>query len=396
MKDGAETLGEVAWDVLQRMVRDRLARKSGGHLIEADLDRLDLHLPLVLDGAEDEPRRFAAELVESIDRVLDDAVQHAAAFRPGHAWCHRCERADCEHSRPPGCRHVFVGYAPTGMPRWEDFAQFALELKHPEVDRLYAQPPAFLTLVQGKDELHGGILQAFRDDSYELLGQVIAGFYSVPARLEEGRGVLAVTVQAAASRPSRGRRRVGLNLIGLTPAGESLDLLWERQDELPWRRAVRWAQSALATLDRSRRGRGRNGRASGADELQQRVDGILSGLARRLERDRRARGRRTRHAERRHTSGDRPTRKAVDDAREANAESVMVDEARGTLVVLGERGRTHFFSPDGRLVSSVRYGREAIARKIKQDRWRPATEEEAEALRAHLADPSPALKDPES
>jgi hypothetical protein len=172
--------------------------------------------------------------------------------------------------------------------------------------------------------------------------------------------------------------------------------LWERQDELPWRRAVRWAQSALATLDRSRRGRGRNERDAGADELQQRVDGILSGLARRLERDRRARGRRTRHAERRHTSGERPTRKAVDDAREANAESVMVDEARGTLVVLGERGRTHFFSPDGRLVSSVRYGRDAIARKIKQDRWRPATEEEAEALRAHLADPSPALKDPDS
>ena len=384
MKDGAETLGEVAWDVLQRMVRERLARKPGGHLIEADLDRVDLHLSLVLGGNDQEPRRFAAELVESIDRILDDAVQHAAAFRPGHAWCHRCGRADCEHSRPPSCRHVFVGYAPTGMPRWEDFAQVALDLRHPEVDRLYDRPPAFLTLVQGKDELHDGILQAFRAGSYELLGQVTAGFYRVPARLEEGRGVLALTVQAAGSRPERGRRRVGLNLIGRTPAGESLDLLWERQDELPWRRAVRWAQSSLATL-------GRDGEA-----LQQRVDGILRGLARRLERDHRARGRRTRHAERRHASGDRPTRKAVDDAREATAESVMVDDARGTLVVLGERGRTHFFSPDGRLVSSVRYGREAIARKIKQDRWRPATTEEAEALRSRLAEPSPAVKDPDS
>jgi hypothetical protein len=396
MKEGAETLGEVAWDVLQRIVRERLARKPGGHLIESDLDRLDLHLPLVLGGTAEQPGLFAAELIRSIDRMLDDAVQHAAAFRPGHAWCHRCERADCEHSRPPSGRQVFVGYAPTGMPRWEDFAQFALELRHPEVDRLYDQPPAFLTLVQSKEELHGGILQAFRDGSYELLGQVIAGFYSVPARVEEGRGVLALTVQAAASSASRGRRRVGLNLIGLTPSGESLDLLWERQDELPWRRPVRWAQSALATLNRSRGGQGRHGRDLPAEVFEQRVDGILRGLARRLERDRRARGRRTRHAEQRHNSGERPTRKALDDARQANSDSVMVDETRGTIVVLGERGRTHFFTPEGRLVSSVRYGREAIARKIKHDRWRPATAEEVETVRSHLVDPPPAITDPVS
>jgi hypothetical protein len=386
MKDPVETLGEVAWDALRRMVREQLARKPGGHLIEADLERVELHLSLVLRGADEDPQLFAAELVRSIDRILDDAVQHTAAFRPGHAWCHRCERADCEHSRPPSGRHVFIGYAPTGMPRWEDFAQFALDRKHPEVDRLYHQPPAFLTLVQDKGELHGGILQAFRDESYELLGQVIAGFYSVPARLEEGRGVLALTVQAAASRPGRGSQRVGLNLIGRTPAGESLDLLWERQDELPWRRAVRWAQSALGTLDRSRPTRG----------LQQRVDGILRGLARRLERDHRSRGRRTRHAEQRHTSGERPTRKAIDDARVASADRVKVDEARGTIVVLGERGRTHFFTTGGRLVSSVRYGKDAIARKIKQDRWRPATADEAETLREHLADPTAEFNDPDS
>jgi hypothetical protein len=396
MKDAAAPLGEVAWDVLQRIVRERLARKPGGHLIESDLDRLDLHLSLVLGGTDEEPGRFAADLVRSIDRVLDDAVQHAAAFRPGHAWCHRCESADCEHSRPPGCRHVFVGYATTGMPRWEDFAQLALELKHPEVDRLYDQPPAFLTVVQNKEELHGGILQVFRDGSYELMGQVIAGFYSVPARLEEGRGVLALTVQAAASRGSRGRRRVGLNVIGRTPAGESLDLLWERQDELPWRRAVRWAQSALATLDRPHGGRRRRSRDADAGVIEERVDGILRGLARRLERDRRARGRRTRHAEQRHSSGERPTRKAVDDARDANPDSVMIDEGRGTIVVLGERGRTHFFTPGGRLVSSVRYGREAIARKIKQDRWRPATAEEAASLRSLLADSSSAVKNPDA
>jgi hypothetical protein len=395
MKDRVETLGEVAWDVLRRMIREQLDRKPGGHLIDGDIKRLDLHLSLALDGTQEDPQRFAAELVRSIDALLDDAVEHAAAFRPGHAWCHRCERADCEHSRPPGCRHVFIGYAPTGMPRWEDFAQHALDRSHPEVDRLYDDPPAFVTLVQDQGELHGGMLSAFRDESYELLGQVIAGFYRVPARVEEGRGVLALTLQVAASRPSRGRQRIGLNVIGRTPAGENLDLLWERQDELPWRRAVRWAQSALGTLDRSRPGPRRRGRVVRGEELQQRVDGIIRGLARRLERDRRSRGRRTRHAEQRHNSGERPTRKAIDDAREASAESMMVDETRRTIVVLGQRGRTHFFTPDGRLVSSVRYGRDAIARKIKQDRWRPATGDEIEALRRILVDTPRQVSDPD-
>ena len=86
----------------------------------------------------------------------------------------------------------------------------------------------------------------------------------------------------------------------------------------------------------------------------------------------------------------------MDDARDANADSMMIDETRGTIVVLGERGRTHFFTPDGRLVSSVRYGRDAIARKIKQDRWRPATADEAESLRSLLADSSSTIKNPEA
>ena len=71
-----------------------------------------------------------------------DAVQQAVAFRPGHAYCHRCESVACEHSRPGSSRQVFVGYTPTGLPRWEDFAQQCLERKHPQVDRLYDDPPS--------------------------------------------------------------------------------------------------------------------------------------------------------------------------------------------------------------------------------------------------------------
>jgi len=376
MHDREEALGEVAWDVLRRLVRERLARRPGAHLVESELNRLDLRLPLSLRGPDADPATFARQLVETIDRVLDDAVQHAAAFRPGRAFCHRCENAACEHSTPPSCRHVFVGYAPTGQPRWADFGQMCLDLKVPEVDRLYEQPPAFLTLVHERPELHRGLLQAFDNGRYELLGQVTAGFFSVRARAAEGRGVLALTVQAAASRGKSGRRRFGLNLLGLAPGGQELDTLWDRHDELPWRRAVHWAQGALQTLEARPKAR-----AAG------RVTGILNGLARRLERDQRARGRRTRHAEVRHDSGQRPTRKAVDDAREARSDEVMVDERSGTLVILGGRGRTHFFSPRGRLVSSVRYSKEAIARKIRLELWRRAREDEMDSFRASLAEP---------
>jgi hypothetical protein len=379
MEDRVRALGEIAGDVLQRMVREQLARKPGGHLLEAALTEVHLDLPLALRGADADPAVFSGRLVEWIDRLLDDEIQRAAVFRPGHAFCHRCGGASCEHSFPPSGRHVFVGYAPTGMPRWEDFAQVCLDLRHPEVDRLYEEPPAFLTLVQDAATLRGNLLDAFQAPTYDLLGQVVAGFFQVRAREGEGRGVLAVTFQVAVSRPGATRLRLGLNILGRTSLGEPLELLWDRHDDVPWTRAARWAQGALATVVR-RAPRARNGLATTGSDLERRVEGILRGLARRLEHDQRGRARRTHHAEERHRSGERPTRKALDDIREARAESILVDERNGTLVVPGERGRIHFFTADGKLVSSVRYGRDAIERKRKLGLWRDAAEPEAEAL----------------
>jgi hypothetical protein len=381
MNDRADDLSEAVRETLDRLVRERLARRPGGHLIEAQLREIELRLPLPLDPSEGAARAFSTRLVATIDELLDDAVQLAAAFRPGHVWCHRCESLTCEHSRPPSSRQVFVGYAPTGFPRWEDFAQVCLERKHPRVDQLYDEPPAFLTLVQDGAALQGKMLAAFDNGSYELLGQVVAGFFPVRTRAEEGRGVLALTAQVAASRTRRGRLRLGLNLLGRTPSGDDLERLWDRHEELPWRKAVHWAQSALQTVTP------RRGRAASSEPLAaagQRVERILQGLARRLERDHRARGRRTRHAEERHASGERPTRKALDDARLVASDSLLVDDRTGAVVVLGERGRTHFFTPDGRHVSSVRYSREAIERKLKSELWRRATDELSREFRSKL------------
>ena len=70
-----------------------------------------------------------------------------------------------------------------------------------------------------------------------------------------------------------------------------------------------------------------------------------------------------------------------------------MDDRSGALVVLGERGRTHFFAVEGRLVSSVRYSRDAIARKIQQGVWRRPVGDELARFRSSAAvdgDPGPA------
>jgi hypothetical protein len=107
-------------------------------------------------------------------------------------------------------------------------------------------------------------------------------------------------------------------------------------------------------------------------------------MARRLEREHRARSRRTRHAEQRHESGRRPTRNAIDDIRAAGTEGILLDERTGTVVVLGDRGRTHFFTAEGRLVSSVRYSADAIERKRKLGLWRQTSTDQAGAIRERL------------
>ena len=75
----------------------------------------------------------------------------------------------------------------------------------------------------------------------------------------------------------------------------------------------------------------------------------------------------------------------MEDARQLVPSDVMVDERNGTLVVAGARGRIHFYTPAGRLVSSVRYSRDAIEKKRKLGLWRPSRPDESEQLRRALA-----------
>jgi len=382
---GSPPLGKQIHDSILADVRRRIARSPGGHLVNGRLGSLELRLEVSLRDAAAGAERLAAELDRAVQRFVDEAVEAAASFRPGRAFCHRCESAGCAHAAPPGPRDAFAGYSPTGVPRWTDFGQLCLDLRHPEIDRLYDETgPAILVQPVDGPALKADLLPEFHRSArrHDVAGQVCAGLFPIPGLPDGERGV-ALTFQAVVTERSRGGRRVGLNVLGGGRGGE--EALGAAPPECkPWRGALLWAQARLAEVSRGA------GAARTADaSFDRRVAGVLRGMARRIEADLRGRGRRTRHAEERHRSGERPTRKAIDDLRAAATDAVLVDARHATLAVLGERGRVHFFAPEGRLVSSVHYTKDEIAKRMRLGWWRPATQAEVDALRARVEGTTP-------
>jgi len=323
-------------------------------------------------------------LLHDLHRMLDEEIQILASFRPGRVYCHRCAGTGCEHASPPGARSVFLGWSSTGVPRWGDFAQLCLERHHPLVDRLYADPPEILYQMTDGEELSLDLLPALRRERRsEVLAQVSIGLLALgrPGARDDLR---TLTAQAVSSRSRGVPPRLALNLI-LGDGERGPDL----EQPSPWRSAARTAQGKLDSLLRRARGARRRGDRQGGrgqareeqrDLIRRGSTAILGELARRVVREARGRGRRTMHAEERHSDGRRPTRTALLDLRRARPEELMVDRRSGALVVPGGRGRTHFFNSGGRLVSSVRYAPEELARKRKRGHWRPATPEEGRAL----------------
>lgn len=374
-KKQAGRLGHGIHHAIEDEIRRRMEASPGGHLVAHRLGQLSLRLEVDLQDPEAGAEKLSAELERAVACFVEDAVQAEAAFRPGRAFCHRCESADCRHALPPQPRAVFAGYTPTGLPRWSDFPQFCLDRRHEQIDRLYDARPAILTLeVEGHD-LNADLLPEFHRAArhHDVPGQVCAGLFPLRGAGEP----IALTFQAVVTRRPRGRRHVGLNVIGGGPLGETA-LAETTPEEKPWRAAVLWAQAQFEAISKQA---GR--RASTSEPMfLRRVHGVLQGLARRIERDTRGRSRRTRHAQKRHLSGERPTRKAIDDLRRAGEEACLRDDRNDTLVILGGRGRTHFFAPEGRLVSSVHYPKETVEKKIRMGLWKPAAAHELAALKA--------------
>ncbi len=375
---------QQAIEALSRAAGERVAKHPLGHLATRG-GRLELILQVPVNAAGDVTADAVGEARESLEREIESLLAHRAAFRPGRILCLRCSSPDCEHAAPASSRQVFDGYGPTGIPQFQDFGQWLLERQHPGIDRLYQRPPRLVTEVVSGAELTEQVLGVYRERRLEFRvhGQVAAGWFPVPDRDGAPDG-LALSFQVLSSRRKRrgkrrgrrSRRRLGLNVLGIGPAGESLTDLYDRLGQVPWAGVVRWSQQALDSIERSQ------GQKSATPErLSDRIEGVLNGIARRLEHHRRSRDRRTGHAQKRHQEGDRPTQMALRDLARAGAEGVLFDVRRETLIVLGDKGRAHVFNAAGRLVTSIRYSPDSIEKKKNLEIWRQATAEEIAALR---------------
>jgi hypothetical protein len=373
-----------ALKLLADEVRERIDRHPQGHLIAGRGEPLDLHLAVPTAVREGTVERAGRDAAETIQEALQALLDHSAVHQPGRIYCLRCGTAACSHAIPGDGRQVFIGYGPTGLPRYRDFGQWLLERHDPRVDLLYREPIQLVALLSPGAELTGNLLPIFGQPGgsgvgYLLHGQVAVGWYR-----DRGLGGVpqgfAVTFQMISSRPRGGRRRFGLNVIGTGPGGEPLENLYDRVGEIPWADAVRWAQSAVDGIEHAF-----HRRLAPVAVLEQRLDGILAGLARRLEKGFRGKERRTRHAERRHAEGDRPTRMALADLARAAREDLLFDTRSEALVVVGDRGRAHLFSLEGKLVTSVRYNPASIEKRRQSGLWRPAAEEEVRSLKTRLA-----------
>jgi hypothetical protein len=365
-----EALLLLAEELRRRVERHPHGYLAGGHEV--------LELPLRLALARDPARLTAAatELSGELTRGLDGLLGHRAVLRPGRVFCLRCGTAECDHAEPASPRDTFTGYGPSGLPRFQDFGQWLLAGRDPRLDALFATNGPTVAVIATPAELHQDLLPAYRDNAagFVLHGQVTAGWF----RLPDAAGVLqslAVTFQIVSSRAPRGCRRYGLGVLAMAPGGESLERLADRVGELPWSSSARWAQSVVATFSPA----GKTGEVPAS-----RIEGVLGAIARRLEKGHRARDRRTQHAEERHQTGDRPTRMAYADLARARDEALFFDVRKKTFVVLGERGRAHVFSPQGKLVTSVRYPAGTTEKRRERGLWRLAAADEIRALRERV------------
>lgn len=373
---------QQALKLLADELRERLDRHPLGHLVAGRGDRIDVRLAVPTTLKEGTLERAGRTAEEAVQEAIRSLVAHSARFQPGRVYCLRCQSAACEHSAPAGNRQVFTGYASTGVPRFADLGQWLLARRDPRVDLLYRETPQLLATVSPGAELTGELLPVFLQDEsgYRLHGQVAVGWYPTGLTGIGHREPLAVSFQVVSSRARGGRPRFGLNVIGTGPGGQPLEHLYDRSGEIPWSGSVRWAQAVLASIEHQLERAPR----PPAQVIDQRIEGLIAALARRLEKGWRGEERKTQHARVRHREGDRPTRMALADFARATPENLLFDTRRETLVVVGDRGRAHVFNREGKLVTSIRYNPAVIEKRRQNGMWRPAAREEVEEVRQRL------------
>ncbi|MBI3949575.1 MAG: hypothetical protein HY314_03875 [Acidobacteria bacterium] len=77
--------------------------------------------------------------------------------------------------------------------------------------------------------------------------------------------------------------------------------------------------------------------------------------------------RRTRHGVKRHADAARPTEEAAQDR--VDPTEIYRDRETGYYIFVGQRGRTHVFTPDGRHHTSFRTSRSNRIARVTKGKW---------------------------
>lgn len=371
----------AARDALRTYVRDLYFSQFGADVPKTG--EWTLNFRAVVAPSENWALRFDPPLEFQVAEQLQEWQAARAIYREGRVYCFRCESSVCEHAEPPGALAVFCGYAPNGLPEWSEFAQVLVDARDPRVGGLFHESPDVVTIAQLGGELKKRQLASFgrSSRSYAVLGQVAAGYFSTDTGTPRTDKV-AVTLQLVETRDEHGAFELRLNTLARMPDGGSvLDRLAEGwQPALARARDV--ALKQVADIQQSVRAARGNGDTEAAKQALRRVPAILHLLADSVARGYRQGLRRTHHAEERRRM--RPVHKALDDAQEASPEHFLVDEKAGTFAVLGLQGRVHIFAPDGRHVTSLRLRPSEVNFRLRTQRWRIATPDEAARVRERI------------
>jgi hypothetical protein len=393
---------------LEKVARELL--ESQQHVApEAKVEAVELPVVLGFHGAATrvagEFRLAEAEkIVELLRGRVRDALLNAVAFERGHVYCLRCESSRCNHSSPPGPRSIFSGYEETGRPDWVELDKLLHRRADPRLERLYGRDGApmrgrrdapLVAVALHRDEIYGRLLPGFDEARWRcfVLGQLCVGWF-VPAGVEgarddggprEPREVMALTVQIVRSEKAPDGALVGINVVGRLPAGVApaaahggAPLDESVLDGLP--RALRRLRSEIGVFS-GRGGTRAPGIGIALDRLANRCHQLLREASRELEHRRRTDERRTGHARERARQGDRPTHKAFEDARAAADDHFFFDVQEKTVCVVGPSNRVHFFTPEGKQVTSVVFPGHVVQQRVGSKRWAPLEPEKRAALR---------------
>lgn len=348
----------AVYRAIERIVLE-LCRRKGERSIPGGAVSVPVDLKIQESNPDEASRQFADSFLTRLDEALEASLVAKRAFRQGRVYCYWCDSAECSHARPPTSRAVFDGYGPTGQPLWSDFVSVCLNRADPRIDLLYRERPEPFAIFQTGEELKSRQLGVFGRSSYKyrILAQVVVGYVRVGAADRTG---VAMTLQAVEATPPGQRARIGLNVIGLTAAGEEIHSFLEQKGDRRIADAISACRRKLEGISsRHRRNWGRE------------IDATIRRLGLGIERIYRQKARRTRHAQTRHEERERPAATAHRDARAAAPDRYFLDVAQDTVVVLGPKNRVHIFNHAGQHVTTAIYQGDAARRRIRTGKWRP-------------------------